>query len=181
MTRCVGLEGARVHAVVFTPVLCFKRTVLSGRHHGAQALFTSQGNCIKGLWSQEQFPPVACSLSFYGSPSRSSEPACRVLFFSWYWEPQDCRDGAGLFTTVPRTWHRTHNLKWVLEKIFQNWSLEVIVVPRYLPSQAAFLLQQHVCRNLLSHISYLYEISPYCQLFQAALDCFKGNKIKKFF
>lgn len=48
MTRCVGLEGARVHAVVFTPVLCFKRMFVR-RHHGAQALFTSQGNCIKGL------------------------------------------------------------------------------------------------------------------------------------
>ena len=54
---CGGLEGARAHARVFVPVLCFKRTVLSGRHHGAQALFTSQGNCIKGLWCQEQFPP----------------------------------------------------------------------------------------------------------------------------
>ena len=49
MTRCVDLEGARVHALVFVPVLCFKRTVLSGRHRGAQALFTSQGNYITGV------------------------------------------------------------------------------------------------------------------------------------
>lgn len=181
MTRCVDLEGARVHALVFVPVFCFKRTVLSGRHCGAQALFTSQGDYITGLWSRAVSPLLSAVCH---SMALLLTPVSLLVEFSFSQETESprtaemdlaCSPGAPAPGTEPITWNGCSRKHSRTEAWGLLWFLAI-----YLPRQLSS------CSNTSAET--FFHIFNTCMKFHLIVNYFKQhsivlkvNKIKTFF